>query len=154
MATSFTPGCFKYVTVADLRGLMSTVEREVCTFNDMAPDTVVAKIQWSAELCEWLHGAGGRHRLPYQRPETTPSHGSPAGASASPQWSIGETFSLASWASSLSDITMIYISSDSEGERTPSSHSHGSLEQLEPDTDEETSDEIAIVNPDGDDAER
>lgn len=156
MATPFTPGCFKFVTVTDLRSLMSTSEREVCTFNDMAPDTVVAKIQWSAELCEWLHGAGGHHPLPYQRPEETPSQGSPAGASASPRWSIGEAFSLASWASGLSDITMIYISSDSEGERTPSSHSHGSLEQLEPDSDEETADEIpkGNPNPDDDDAGR
>ena len=152
MATRFTPGCFKYVTVEDLGSLMSESEREICTFNNMVLNTVVAKIQWAAELCDWLHGAGGRHPLPYQREEDTPSQGYPAGASASPQWSIGETFSLASWASSLSDITMIYISSNSEGEQTPSSHSHGSLEQLEPDTDDETA--TVSPNPDDEDAER
>ena len=85
MASSFTPGCFKYVTVADLRNFMSTSNKEVCMFNNMASDIVVAKIQWSAELCEWLHVAGGRHPLPYQRPEETPSQGPPAVASASPQ---------------------------------------------------------------------
>ena len=137
--------------MADLRNFLSTSEKGVCTFNNMASDTVVAKIQWSAELCEWLHGAGDRHPQPYQRPEETPSQGPPAGTSASPQWGTGEMF-LASWSSSLSDITMIYISSDSEGRRTPSSH--GSLEQLELDMDDETADQnITTASSDQDDDE-
>ena len=128
MATSFTPGCFKYVTVADLRSLMSASEREICTFSTLS----------------WLRINGQPNYvngpLLYQRQEETLSQGSLARASASSQWSIGEMFSLASWASSLSDITMIYINSDSESEQTPSSHSHASLEQLELDTDHETAD--------------
>ena len=45
---------------------------------------------------------------------------------------------------------MIYISSDSEGKRTPSSY--GSLEQPESDTDDEMADEnITTVSPSQDD---
>lgn len=59
---------------------------------------------------------------------------------------------MESWGSSLSDITMIYISSDSEGERTPSSH--GSLEQPESDMDDETTEEnIVTASPNQDDDE-
>lgn len=64
----FHEGCWRFVTVDNLREQMSEDEINRAGLSDMDGTILMAKIQWSRQACHLMHGHWPFHGAPYHRP--------------------------------------------------------------------------------------
>lgn len=65
----FEPGCWRYVTVQDLRDSMTEDEKITAGLTGLTGTLIMAKITWSKEACQISHGQGFAHGPPHHLAE-------------------------------------------------------------------------------------
>ena len=123
MDREFEPGCWRYVTVRDFRNQMMEEAFTQSGLRGFAEDTIVAKLQWSRQACNIMHGQWSFHGTPYQIPESQQKVASP------------------DWESDDSEATIAYGGETEEDTSTSSITSTCGEDGSEPDDVEEESDD-------------
>ena len=77
MDREFEPWCWRYVTARDFRNQMTDEEFTQSGLRGLAEDKIVAKLQWSRQACNIMHGQWSFHGTPYQIPESQQKVASP-----------------------------------------------------------------------------
>lgn len=67
--TQFEPGCWRFVTVQNLRDSMTEEESITAGLTGLTGTLIMAKITWSKEACQISHGQGLAHGPPHHLEE-------------------------------------------------------------------------------------